>query len=1048
MAPSLKSKAREIFSRLLRLLAPLFTTRAAGAYLLLFAAAIAVGTFIENDFGTSSAQHVIYRSTWFSVLLALFCITIIVNVFRFRMIPQRKWALLTFHLAMVIILIGAAITRYFGFEGVMHIREGGSSNSILSAETFLRFQVVKDGRTFRFDEPVLFSSLGDNDWRSSYLIGSDLIEVAVKEFIPNPVQVMEDGPGGRPTLKVVFAGMNGREEYYLSQGETRRIREVLFNFSGVPMSGAVNIDYRGDSLLMSTGSTLVRTVMATQTTDTLPPRAEPYPLALRAMYRMGPAGFVFGDFNASGIVRMESKEVKVKNESTVALRLEVKVNGEPHEVVVSGNKGQGGRPAMVRAGELELAVAYGAREIILPFSLELHDFIMERYPGTNSAASYMSVVQLIDPREGINDERWIFMNNILDHDGYRFFQSSFDQDELGTYLSVNHDFWGTWVSYLGYALLTVGMVLTFFSRKSRFQFLSRKVAEYRGSAAASLVGLLLLTPSASIAQKVIDQGNSAHAVDAAYADRFSRLIVQDLNGRMKPMHTLSREVLRKVARKEKIQDLTADQVILGMFVSARDWFGVPMIKVGQHKRIHDQLGVSAPLASYEDFFGEDGSYILRDEVRAAVAMQPADRTMYEKELLKVDERVNIMNMVFSGHLFKLVPVAGDPNNAWASASTGAHGEEQPHDAVAERFFAAFVPALQEAMATGNYTLPDQLITELDGYQHQQGAAVIPSASQVSMEILLNRLDVFDRLAVLYAMLGMAFLALLFFSVIKPAASTRKATRVLNGLLLLGFAMHTIGLGLRWYVSGRAPWSNGYESMIYIAWTTVLAGVLFGRRSHGGAAATMVLSATVLLVAMLSYLDPEITPLVPVLRSYWLTIHVSMEAGSYGFLALGAVIGVINLMLMVLATPRNEKRVHRLVKELTTISEMTLIGGLFMISIGTYLGGVWANESWGRYWGWDAKETWALVTILIYAFILHMRLIPKLNGLYAFNLATLFGMASVIMTYYGVNYYLSGLHSYAAGDPVPVPQWVYVTAAAFTVLGALAYWRKRGSKLIT
>ncbi len=231
-------------------------------------------------------------------------------------------------------------------------------------------------------------------------------------------------------------------------------------------------------------------------------------------------------------------------------------------------------------------------------------------------------------------------------------------------------------------------------------------------------------------------------------------------------------------------------------------------------------------------------------------------------------------------------------------------------------------------------------------------------------------------------------------------------------------------------------------MIYIAWTSCLAGLIFTRRSLGGLAATMILSATVLLVATLSYLDPEITPLVPVLRSYWLTIHVSMEAGSYGFLMLGALIGLINLILMVFLNSKNKERIKRIGKEMTLISEMTLMGGLVMISVGTYLGGVWANESWGRYWGWDAKETWALVTILIYAFILHMRLIPGLKGVYAFSLASLFGWASVIMTYYGVNYYLSGLHSYAAGDPVPIPNWVYYVVASCILISLLAYWKKR------
>jgi ABC-type transport system involved in cytochrome c biogenesis permease subunit len=201
-----------------------------------------------------------------------------------------------------------------------------------------------------------------------------------------------------------------------------------------------------------------------------------------------------------------------------------------------------------------------------------------------------------------------------------------------------------------------------------------------------------------------------------------------------------------------------------------------------------------------------------------------------------------------------------------------------------------------------------------------------------------------------------------------------------------------------------------------------------------------------MVAGLSWLDPEITPLVPVLKSYWLTIHVSLEAGSYGFLMLAAIIGILNLLLIVFVNHRNQPQVKRVVQEMTYISEMTMIGGLFMISIGTYLGGVWANESWGRYWGWDAKETWALVTILVYAFILHMRFIPGLRSVYAFNVASLFGLASVMMTYFGVNYYLSGLHSYAAGDPAPIPPFVFYTVAILFLISIVAFWRNRQLKV--
>jgi cytochrome c-type biogenesis protein CcsB len=430
-------------------------------------------------------------------------------------------------------------------------------------------------------------------------------------------------------------------------------------------------------------------------------------------------------------------------------------------------------------------------------------------------------------------------------------------------------------------------------------------------------------------------------------------------------------------------------------------------------------------------------------MRRVYALKPIDRGAYAKELLKIDERLNILSMLFSGSLLKIVPNPNDSNNTWvAYHSHNQTNEDGGDNSIAENFFNAYGTTLKTATATGDYAHAVHLLDELKTFQNVKGGEVMPSSSKVKTEILLNKMNVFTRLAGLYMLLGITLLFFLFVSVFKPNWNLKKVYLILFSLVLIGFVLHTIGLGMRWYVSGRAPWSNGYESMIYIAWTSTLAGVLFTRKSFGGLAATMVLAATILLVSTLSFLDPEITPLVPVLKSYWLTIHVSLEAGSYGFLMLGAIIGLINLILMIFISEKNKKRLKRIIQEMSYISELTLIGGLFMVSIGTYLGGVWANESWGRYWGWDAKETWALVTILVYAFILHMRLIPKLGGLFAFNLATIFGLATVIMTYYGVNYYLSGLHSYATGDPVPIPNWVYIVVICLIVISVTAFFRKR------
>ena len=1040
---------KNVIVKIEKLLTPFFNTKAAGLYLILFAAAIGLATFIENDYGTSAAQKLIFKSWWFELLLALFGITIITNIFRFRMIPQKKWSLLLFHGAIIIILIGAGVTRYFGYEGVMHIRENNTANTFLSSNTHLKFVVNKNNQTYNFDEPVLFASLGNNAWHESYLVDNALIDFKVKEFIANPKQVLSESIEGKPTLKIVVAGSNGREEYFITAGQTKRIGNVIYNFKETPLADAINIIYRKDSLVFRSSKTLTQTVMATQKRDTLYPSGSYRPLMLRSLYTDGVNSFVFSDFSKSGVVRIESEDPKVRNESLTALLMDVTVNGNTTPVYIYGSRGMEGRPEVLNFDDLSLSISYGSKETTLPFQIKLNEFILEKYPGTNSASSYASEVTLIDKRKNETFDYRIFMNNILDYDGFRFFQSSFDKDEKGTYLSVNSDFWGTWISYLGYALLTIGMIWTLFSRKSRFYQVSQKIKKLRAKSATFVIALFL-TSTFSFAQSTENNTYAAHAVSIEHADAFSKLAVQDFKGRMKPMHTLSREIMRKLARKESLFGLSADQIILSMFINKQEWYGAPVLKLGEHNDIKKKLSVGGKYASYKDFFATNGEYKLRDEVRRVYGLDNIDRGVYEKELLKIDEKVNILSMVFSGSLLKLVPTPNDPNNTWVSTSSHAHSNHDGHnhDSVADKFFSAYTAALQKAVTTNDYSQAGHLLQELKEYQNKNGGAVLPSTTKIKAEILLNKMNVFTRLAGLYIILGIALLFFLFLSVFKPNIQLKKIYLVLFSLIVLGFVLHTIGLGLRWYVSGRAPWSNGYESMIYIAWTSTLAGILFTRKSFGGLAATMVLAATILFVSTLSFLDPEITPLVPVLKSYWLTIHVSLEAGSYGFLMLGAIIGLINLILMIFLRESNKIRIKRIVQEMTYISELTLVGGLFMVSIGTYLGGVWANESWGRYWGWDAKETWALVTILVYAFILHMRIIPKLTGLFAYNLATIFGMASEIMTYYGVNYYLSGLHSYATGDPVPIPQWVYIVVVSIVIISTIAYFKKRKFKIIS
>ena len=1021
----------------------LFSTSAAGLYMILFAIAIAVATFIENDFGTSSAQKVIFKARWFELLLILFGISILVNIFRYRMIQQKKWATFAFHASMIIILLGAGVTRYFGYEGMMHIRQGSSSNTIFSFEEHLVFEGIKNGKNYKFDEPVLFASLGNNHFKESYILGNREVHVEVTDFIPNPTKKVVEDQKGVPVLKIVIGGANGREEYYLEKGKRSRIRGTLFNFRDEEEPHGFNIKYENGELSFKAPTTFSETVMASQTKQNLPPN-EYHFLRLRSLYSSGKQRFVFGDFKEKGKVELLSEDRKMSSKSKAGLKMKVSCNGEEQEQFIFGSKGVVGRPRVFNFEDFSLAISYGAKEIELPFAIQLREFVLEKYPGTNSASSYMSKVILLDPRVGLEEDLRIFMNNVLDHDGFRFFQSSFDQDELGTWLSVNHDWWGTWISYLGYAILTIGMLLTFFDKKSRFQQLARNLKKNEKAQHALVTIVIGMMISVSTFAAAPNPVGGIQTVNIDHAERFSQVVMQDHRGRMKPMDTYTSEILRKLSRNTSLYGLTAEQVLLGMAANPKKWYDVPLIKIGKHEKTRKILPqpVRGNLLSYSDFFEKDGLYKLRDHVRDAYNTPKKDRGVFEKEMMKLDEKVNICSMVFSGNFMKVFPIPNDVNNTWESPSSSSHHNHTQSEAFSNEFYGTYISALQTGLRGNDWQVANDLLEKLERYQMEYGAAVIPSNTQRKAELLLNKMDVFSRLGKAYGILGLLFLIFLFASVFKPNLNLKKPAKIVFGLFTVCFVLHLFGLCLRWYVSERAPWSNGYESMIYIAFTTALAGMIFGRKSLGGMTATSILSSTILMVASLSWLDPEITPLVPVLRSYWLTIHVSLIAGSYGFLMLGALIGVLNLIFMIFRNQKNAINVNRIIKEMTQISEMTLIGGLFMISIGTYLGGVWANESWGRYWGWDAKETWALVTILIYSFILHMRFIPGLRGAYAFNVSTLFGWASVIMTYFGVNYYLSGLHSYAAGDPIPVPNFVYYAVGILTVIGLLAFWKDK------
>ncbi|HUW92714.1 MAG TPA: c-type cytochrome biogenesis protein CcsB, partial [Bacteroidales bacterium] len=689
------------------------------------------------------------------------------------------------------------------------------------------------------------------------------------------------------------------------------------------------------------------------------------------------------------------------------------------------------------AGNVLARVTYGSRKESLPFVIRLNDFILERYPGSNSPSGYKSNVTLIDKEQGVEFPYDIYMNHILKHRGYRFYQSSFDPDEKGTVLSVNHDPAGMLTTYAGYALLFLFIVLSIINRKSFFRTVSRNYWSSRYRRPLTIMFLLVAMSFGSqvSAQELI--------LDRKEADNFGAVLAQDQKGRTKPLYTISNDILRKVTKENDFNGLSSMQVFLGYSLDFMHWQNVPLIKVS-NADLQKVLGLKTDRAAFTDIvdFGPEGGYRLSSYVDKAYAKPESERSRFDKEAIKLDERVNICYMMSRGDFLRLYPLK-DSTDHWGSSVEAARIATNAEDSI---FIMNVLPLwAQSVTAIGKVEVtPEESRTALINYQRAHASYELPSVSKVKAELFYYKAKIFEKLFPGYSTLGLIMIITLLAGIIAGKKGASLFMKILVGIAVMAFAFHTLGLSIRWYISGHSPMSNGYESMLFISWVTMLAGFIFSRKSMLALAATSVLAGMTLMVAHLSFMDPEITNLVPVLKSYWLTLHVSVITGSYGFLGLGAILGLIVLVMMMFVNDKNQAGISTTIDELTVINYKSITLGLYFLTIGTFLGAVWANESWGRYWGWDPKETWSLITIVIYTLVTHSRIIPGMKDTYMFNLLSLFAFSSVLMTYFGVNYYLSGLHSYAQGDPVPVPVFVYVAVVTLTGFAAAAYFRYKSS----
>lgn len=1064
-----------------------FSMRMMASAMIVFLVAIAAATLLESQYDIQTAKILVYNAKWFEILLVYLGLNLIANIFRYKMFQREKIAMLSFHLSFIIILIGAGITRYISFEGMMMIREGEQSNVIYLSEPHLWFKVNDGKMQYSYSERMFMSEVTSNDFSIpvEFPGHKSQVEIEYVNFQKKMVDSLVVNDSIRSVaLEIVTDGMKSN---YINEGGFLMAGEVAISFEKKDAMPGVILYKKGAKIMVKANQPIRYLPMAEMqkarqtgqnVSDSLfveiPANTEA-PFQTTTLYQIGGQQIVFKQVvNNAKLMLMPSGK---KNVGTDILTVRIKDGAKQRLVQLKGGSGTIPDREVFYFNGLTYEMEYGSIEKTIPFYIACKDFQLDKYPGSVAPSSFASEVQVIDKEKNYTRDQRIFMNNVMDYRGYRFFQSAYDLDipstpenEEGTRLSVNSDRVGTMVTYIGYLLMSIGMLLSLFAPAGRFRELNDKLNKSkiaREKLAGLSVLLMFFVFSSFQAVTAQDDHNHDHSGDAHdhteqttptkqqvakpqfgvmsadHSNEIASLLVQDFQGRIVPLHTLCLNLLRKIYRADKYEEYNAVQTIMSMHMYPDYWYDKKIVYVS--KNLRDQLGIKGDYAAVKDLLNERNEFKLAKEHAISFQKLESKRNEFDKNLIKLVDRYQVVQSFPSWSYMRLVPLKNAPNNTWYVPI-----DERVYQTDSVAFFTSlgYFKELFVASNSNDYSAANEQLSKLKDLQRTVSKKIVPSEAAVKIEISYNKMNIFKQTYRLYLMIGLLMLifqVVQLFVKVKPSVTKFfKWIRWIGlGLLVVTFVYHGTGLGFRWFISGHAPWSNGYEAVVFIAWITMITGFLFSPKNPFIIVGTAILASMMVFVTEMNLLDPEVTPLQPVLKSYWLMIHVAIITGSYGFLGLSAILGLLNLFLYTFRTSKNGKVISLNINELTLVSEMSMTIGLFMLTIGTFLGGIWANESWGRYWGWDPKETWALVSVLVYAVILHLRYIPALKGKFVFNVVGFWGYSAILFTFFGVNFYLVGLHSYAQGDGLgTIPSWIIVTVIIAVLFTAVAAWRNK------
>ncbi|MDC1362869.1 cytochrome c biogenesis protein ResB [Flavobacteriaceae bacterium] len=707
----------------------IFSTRLTATLFIVFAIAMAVGTLVDASSETSPTPYsraLIYNAWWFEAIMGLFVVNFLGNIVRFKMFSKEKATTLVIHLSFILILVGAFVTRYIGYEGVMQINEGDTSNEILSEFAYLNVFIdgdyVIDGQQQRLKlapKKMDLSQRLSNHFSMSKTYNQTPVTITYKDFIKGATKGMIEDPLGEGYLKIVEAGDGTRHDHYVKVGEVSNIHNILFAVNK-PTKGAINIFYDEQSQEYQIQSSFAGEYMRMADQQKgIVIKDSLQNLQLRSLYQMAAMAFVIPDPVVNGRMGI-IKATKDAPALTNALILNVSSGGQTKTLELLGGRGSTPSPVKVDINGLEVYATYGSKTIELPFSITLNDFIAEKYPGTEKSYKSFKSKVTVNNADGTFQEEEIFMNNVLDKEGFRFFQSGFQPDEKGTILAVNHDMWGTWITYIGYFLLYFGLMAILFDRNSRFGNLKKYLEKIKKKKKLLACLAMLFMSTVAISQTdnhqhvttintQIDSLINANAVSKEHAAAFARLVIQD-NGRMKPISTFASELIRKVSGSDTYNGLDANQVFMSVTQFPRLWSQVPIIKLKRgNDSIRDIVGVpkGTKTIALIDLFDKDVNFKLDPYLEAATSTNTPNQ--FQKDFIKAYESYYIFNQALGGSILKIFPIPADPGNKWVSYPELNQSAIKGQDSMfAKTALPLYFNSLSAAKASNDYTKPAEI----------------------------------------------------------------------------------------------------------------------------------------------------------------------------------------------------------------------------------------------------------------------------------------------------------------------------------------------------